>query len=323
LRTAPETVIARCLRGTLRTEIDLSGPDEHPEQREDRERDARGQVTEIAAGVMAGLSTAPTPFLGALRAAVTLRAITLGAAPAAERLVFMAAEHALRGGAGRTREDRSPGPVATLARIEAGWIFLPSAALTRNGFRSWQPGRPVGLHDLVEGLTGELDRAIGGLAPLRRWREGVRQAAGARTKRSRLRDVVDLVIREPILTTPHLRDMLELSERAAFTLMDEAAAAGIVRLVTPRRSWRVWARPDMAERLAARTRADRPARGRAGAPEVGIAEAPVLGAGPERAAPPDPEARAQAAAREAEALEKLDAAMARADEILRKYARSG
>ncbi|TFL15979.1 hypothetical protein, partial [Jannaschia formosa] len=40
LRTAPETVIARCLRGTLRTEIDLSGPDEHPEQREDRERDA-------------------------------------------------------------------------------------------------------------------------------------------------------------------------------------------------------------------------------------------------------------------------------------------
>ncbi|WP_299821475.1 hypothetical protein [uncultured Jannaschia sp.] len=315
-------VLARCLRVSLRREIDPRDDRDGVERLEARVSGAERAA--IARDIAAGLEGAPTPFLGALRAATILRRATQGAAPAGERLVFMAAEHALRGGAGRTREAAAPEPLAAIRRIEAGWIFLPSIALTRSGFRAWQPGRPAGLCDLVAGLTGELDRSIGSLAQLRAWRDGVRRIAEAKTRRSRLRDVIDLVIREPIVTTARMRDMLELSDRAAFTLMDAAAAAGIVRLVTPRRSWRVWARPDMADRLSARTRRDRAgSRGRA-------ADALEAGEAAEPFAPPSGVARdpdhagaaawARAAAREAEALEQLDAAMARADAILRKHA---
>ncbi|CUH39383.1 hypothetical protein JSE7799_02108 [Jannaschia seosinensis] len=271
----------------------------------------------VADRIRRPLEAAPTPFLGALRAAIVFRMETDSTAPSADRLVFIAAEHALRG-AGRTQEGRGPGPASLLRRVEAGWILTPSVALTQGGFRAWSPGTLAGLESLLGGLTAEADRALGQLAVLRRWRMDAQAVAAARSGKSRLRDLVRLVAREPLLTAPYLRETLGVSRRASFTLVDEAEAAGILRCITPRTSWRVWARPDMADRLALRSPRRRVDRGeRQTAP--GVANDPQRAIA-ERAGVRSPALREDDEAREAAALAALDDAMTHADAVLAKYA---
>ena len=276
----------------------------------------------LAGPLRRALQAAPTPFLGALKAAMAFRAATGATSPSADRLVFMAAEHALRG-AGRTRETAASGPGSVLRRIDAGWIFLPSAALSLNGFRAWSPGTRSGLSNLTEGTLGELDQAIGLLPVLRRWRETALGIAERRNARSKLRDLVRLAMREPLLTPAAVHRALDVSRRASFTLMDEAEAAGILKIVTPRKTWRVWARPDMAARIAMRTLR---AQGRPPALPSVPPDGPVQPAdrwqptGPQGmpATPEETEARQR---REDQLLQTLDQAMARADTVIAKYAR--
>ncbi|WP_043920291.1 Fic family protein, partial [Jannaschia aquimarina] len=218
------------------------------------------------------------------------------------------------------------GAGALLGHIAAGWILLPSIALSEGGFRAWSPGTRPGLENLMRGLGAELDRTLGQIALLRGWRTQARAAAARRNAKSRLRDVVTLAADEPILTAARLRAALGVSRRAAFTLIDEAAGAGILTCVTPRTRWRVWVRPDMAARLAMR-------RGRtAGAGQGGVSTSDLTEGVPQdgpgadaadRAGEPAHRDAEALAAREAEALAALDTALARADALLARYAETG
>ena len=281
----PEEVLLRCWTAAVSAEADI-GP---------------AELRAAAGAVRAAMADAPTPFLGALRAAVAFRTATWSAAPSADRLVFLAAEHALR------RPARASDPC---------WIFTPSVALSQGGFRAWSPGTGQGLADLVDGIGPELGRAIGTLPLLRRWRETSREIAERRNARSRLRDLVALAAREPLLTPARLRTALDVSRRASFTLVDEAAAEGILTLITPRRSWRVWARPDMAARVAMRTPRAGVSRPR-DLPEDRAVSGEVMVGG---TLPPTHQDRDSRDAADAEILEALDAAMKRADAVLAKHA---
>lgn len=269
----------------------------------------------------AELRGAPSPVLGAMRAATLFRIETQSSMPSADRLIFMAAEHALRsGGAGAPLEALRP--EALLSRMNASWIITPSIALTQGRFRAWSPGTAQGFHDLLDGISGDLDRTLGAMPILRRWREDARATASGKHGKSRLRDLVELVMHEPILTSKHLRQMLGVSERASLYLMQEAESAGILTLITPRKSYRVWAQPQMAQLL--RMRAQRsgvtPGIGSQGykprtEPEHPTSDAQIR-ADLDRGKP------GEAFSEQAEeALSELDAAMKKADAVLAKYRR--
>ena len=163
-------------------------------------------------------------MLGALRAATLFRVETQSSMPSADRLIFMAAEHTLRaGGAGAPLESLRP--EALLSRINANWIITPSIALTQGRFRAWSPGTGQGFNDLLDGSSGDLDRTLGAMPILRRWREDARATASGKHGKSRLRDLVELAMYEPILTSKHVREMLGVSERASLYLMQEAEGA--------------------------------------------------------------------------------------------------
>lgn len=199
----------------------------------------------------AELRAAPTPLLGALRAATLFRIETQSSMPSADRLIFMAAEHTLRaGGAGGALESLRP--EALVSRINANWIITPSIALTQGRFRAWSPGSAQGFQDLLYGISGDLDRTLGAMPILRRWREDARTTASGKHGKSRLRDLVELAMYEPILTSKHVREMLGVSDRTSLYLMQEAEGAGILSLITPRKSYRVWAQPQMAQLLRMR-----------------------------------------------------------------------
>ena len=156
---------------------------------------------------------------------------------------------------------------------------------------------------------------------LRRWREEARATASGKHGKSRLRDLVELAMYEPILTSKHLRNILGVSERASLYLMQEAEDAGILTLITPRKSYRVWAQPQMAQLL--RMRAHR------GGVTPGIPsrqndfhnlDEDIVSEEPGTIAVREKPMSAFADQAEA-ALAELDAAMKQADAILAKYRR--
>lgn len=273
---------------------------------------------EISARIVKELQNAPTIFLGALKAAIRFRAFTEAAAPSADRLVFMAADHALRG-AGQVRRYEEDGPEAILRKLDANWVLLPSTALTQGRFRAWSPVSSQGMADLMEGMNRDMDRALGHLPLLRRWREQAREISGAKHGKSRLRDLVELIMVDPLLTAPHVRARLGISERASLYIMKEAEEAGILTCITPRKSYRVWAQPQLAENLRARaTRRsssldDRVRRTREEAGQDGDVSIT-------RFDPIDPEAQA---AREEKVMSDLDAALAGAEAVLARYRERG
>jgi DNA-binding Lrp family transcriptional regulator len=295
-----ERVLSRCWRAAVSLEEGVS-PD-RPDMAERIRRD---------------IDEAPTPYLGALRASITHRMMTESRAPSADRLVFMAAEHTIRGGAA-SRDLDADHPEALLRRMNAGWIFTPSTALTQGRFRAWSPGSDTGHLDLMNGLSLELDRTLGSVPMLRRWREEARAAAAGKHGKSRLRDLVELAIREPILTSTHVRRMLGVSERASLYLMKEAEEAGVLSLITPRKSYRVWATPQMARGLQMRASRSSSKTLKSSAHQVDVEDLPhtdELREKPVAVQVPDPDWEERSAA----VLSELDEAMAKADAVLAKY----
>jgi hypothetical protein len=269
----------------------------------------------------AELRGAPTPVLGAMRAATLFRIETQSSMPSADRLIFMAAEHALRsGGAGAPLEALRP--EALLSRMNARWIITPSIALTQGRFRAWSPGTRQGFHDLLDGISSDLDRTLGAMPILRRWREDARTAASGKHGKSRLRDLVELAMYEPILTSKHVREMLGVSERASLYLMQEAEGAGILSLITPRKSYRVWAQPQMAQLLRMRAQRSGSTPGFTPQDNKVHAEAGDMTTEVKLQRHLDRRQSGDAFAdRTADALSELDAAMEKADAILAKYRR--
>lgn len=273
---------------------------------------------EIAGRIARDLPDAPSPFLGALRSAILFRLMTEGRAPSADRLIFMAAEHGLRGAGGPDR-GLPAAPEEMLGGIAANWTLTPSVALTQNRFRAWSPVSPLGVGELIAGLMECNHHALGQLPVMRHWRAEARRRSGAKHGKSRLRDLVDLAIRQPILTSAKCRQELGVSERASYYLMEEAATEGILTLITPRSSYRVWATPHMADLLRMRSSPVK-GRGRRGLRQAeqgrGDASEQPLPDGRDGALEKD-----QFADSSAKAMADLDAALASADSILEKYRR--
>jgi hypothetical protein len=301
LHKDPDRAVARCLRNGVRPD-GSEGPMPEAEP-------------ELVAAITAAMRGAPGPLIGALRAALTLRTLTLSASPAAERLLFICADHTIRGGrAGRELTDPLPeGLGLTAGPGEPRWVLMPATALSTGGFRVWSPGSPSGLASLLDGMRDEVGRGLGSLPTLRRWRDQALEMSGGRHGRSRIRDLAHLLMSRPIVTGQIVADELGVTPRGALNLIGEAEGAGLLEELTRRRSYRAWAISPMASRIRSRTVA-RGLRGRPGAaPEQ---------AHPEEAGPEDSGREAHPMrdrSGEAAALAELDAALAAADRILDRY----
>lgn len=282
---------------------------------------------EIQENLKSSLADAPTPLMGALRVAAQYRMLTEGRAPSAERLMFMAAEHTFRRtGQGAQTGRASLSANGLLPNINASWTFLPSVALTQGQFRSWSPASRTGMIDLCDGLRAELDRTLGAIPLMRRWRDQSREKAAGKHGKSRLRDLVELALREPLLSSAHVREMLGVSERTSLYLMKEAEEMGILERITRRQTYRVWVTPHLARSLQMRSMR-RAATGHGSGHQDMFHEEQVgdhihdhpqdqphnghESGGEQR----DYEESTQAA------LDELDQAMAKADAILAKYAK--
>jgi len=300
----PERAVRRCLGAGVRPD-GSEGP--MPEAEPDL-------VTEISTA----MRDAPGPLVGALRAALTMRTLTLSASPSAERLLFICADHAVRGGrAGRELTDPLPeGLGLTAGPGEPRWVLLPATALSTGGFRVWSPGSPSGLASLLDGMRDEVGRGLGALPTLRRWRDLALASGAERHGRSRMRDLVRLLMSRPIVTGQIVAEELGVTPRGALNLIGEAAEAGLLEELTRRRSYRAWAISPVAGRLRNRTIA-RGMRGRPGR----AAQAGADGVGADLTTDQG-EARAPAPrdrSGEEAALAELDAALAAADRLLERY----
>ncbi len=295
----PERVVARVCRASVRIEDVAQGGTVPRLGPSDAER--------IRASAVAGA----TPFLSALRAAVTFRLITESWSPSADRLIFIAAEHSVRQMETRpwTEAQDDPFGLGLLSGMSARWTFAPATALTQGRFRSWSPMQPHGVGDLVDGLRAEQSRTLGAIPLLERWVTEATAFAAGKHGKSRLRDLVTLATFSPVLTAAMIREGLGLKQRAAYNLVDEAEAAGILTRITSRKTYRVWAVPFLAERVRSR-----PMPGTRGA---AMSREPLR---PDRGTPAptiiDPADNGTAAEREAELLSTLDAALDRVDELL-------
>ena len=194
--------------------------------------------------VAAALTRADSPILGAVAVAQLVRAATEARAPAAERLAFVAADHALRG-SGRFMPGTVE-PHALVAAPRGAWVVQPSLALVDNGFRLWSVTSPAALTDLIAGLVHTLERGLGALPMLRRWLAQMRAARRGEHGASRLPDLLDLLSSMPIVTGAAVADRLRITPRGAQKLIDRAVGQGVLVKITPRATYRAWAVPPLA-----------------------------------------------------------------------------
>lgn len=288
------------------------------------DRLADAEIREI---VSETLERPVSPILGALRAAAAYGVLTGRRAPMAERMIFVAAEGALR----RDREvpivevSREPGLLLEdFAIVSASWVALPASALLRRGFRLWSPVRVEGVSDFLDHLSVSLSWEIGQIGALRHWLAGARGAAEAARGRSRRADLMALAAREPLLSSGRVMEVLDVSRRTSITLLDQAAETGLLRVVTPRNRWRLWAAAPFAERLGAPMARSRPTS-RGGTRRISVIEeapAEIIQVERDRERPdPDRAARLREEGRHAieEAGQALDRAMAEAEQILGRW----
>ncbi len=202
--------------------------------------------------------TGRAPIIEAMRVAADYAWRTDRRSPVAERMVFMAAEHASRAinrRHGAIGEDTLRG---LGGRFDADWVCAPSLALSRLHFRIWSPSNPGMLRDLLEGIDHVLSHGLGRIIALRRWKQTLDEVSRGRHGRSRLADAGEAFGIEPLMTSRLLADRLGVTQRGAINLLDGLVAAGLVVEVTRRRAARSWATPGLAQILSP---AGRPQRG--------------------------------------------------------------
>ena len=168
--------------------------------------------------------------------------------PIAARLLFVAAESTLRREVclsdplvGRVYEDFD-------FRMTAQWTFTPSLALSRGGFRAWSPGSETGQESLAIRLNSALEHNVGHLGQLNAWLQEIEGFSG-KNKKSNRRKLMDLFLQSPIMSADHAASALKITSRATRSLIDEAADKKLITLITPRRSYRLWAVPVLAKML--------------------------------------------------------------------------
>ena len=100
----------------------------------------------------------------------------------------------------------------------------------------------IGLDWMAQFLDCVTAAALTGLRELARLLEAERKRRDIGvTARSRLPDAVDAVLRAPVVTAESLAKALRVTPRAALGLLQQLMAAGLVREVTGRASWRAFA----------------------------------------------------------------------------------
>lgn len=222
--------------------------------------------------------------------------------PIAERLFLVHCEHAMRNDEFRldpiTRQGRGYGGT------RACWVLTPSLALGRGGLRSWAPETPSGRMHLVSRLDHALGIEAGRLGALNAWNQKRRDFA-AKWRSGTTASMANLLSTTPVVSSDNVALHCNVTLRTARRLIDAALEEDLLRLITPRRAYRVWAAPALADMISERktldTRARRP-RGK----QVGIDQETDSQASGEK---PDLSA----------ALDALDKAMIEADRYLDKY----
>jgi len=194
----------------------------------------------------------PPPVLGALAIARLASECMPDPHPLTERLIFIAAEHELR------RDLVFSDPIVARQldgldqRVDANWVCPPALALARGGLRSWALHRPEMREALVQRLHGALGRETGRLGPLQSWSDRMNEDFQPQTQRSRRADFANFVRQTPILNGATVANGLGCTERAARNFLEDATRAGHLRLLTQRRSYRLWAVPALADMIEER-----------------------------------------------------------------------
>ena len=100
----------------------------------------------------------------------------------------------------------------------------------------------IGLDWMAQFLECVTAAALTGLRELARLLVAEEKRAGIRgTARSRLPDALDAMLRAPVVTADTLAELIRVTPRAALGLLGQMTAAGLVREVTGRASWRAYA----------------------------------------------------------------------------------
>lgn len=194
----------------------------------------------------------PPPILGALAIARLASECMPDPHPLTERLLFCAAEHELR------RDLVFSDPIVSRRleglhqRVDANWACPPALALARGGLRSWALRRAEMRDGLVQRLHDTLGRETGRLGPLQAWSDRLDEDFQDRTQRSRRAAFAELVRQTPILNGAAVAKGLGVTERAARNFLEDAHRQGHLRLLTLRRSYRLWAVPALADMIEER-----------------------------------------------------------------------
>ena len=202
---------------------------------------------EDQARVVQALRAAQSPILGAVAVARIVAQATEGRAPSAERLAFVAADHALRG-SGRFMAGEAE-PHELVAAPRGLWVVQPSVGLTDQGFRLWSVTNADRVGELLDGVARALDRSLGALALHRRWLDGLRARVAHVHGKSRLPDLAALLLTRPILTSGEVAERLSMSSRGALYLVERAEAEGLIAKITPRSTYRAWASVPLARMM--------------------------------------------------------------------------
>ncbi len=193
------------------------------------------------------LRSAQSPILGALAVARLVNRASEGRAPSAERLAFVAADHALRGSGRFMLGEGAPHDL--IAAPRGAWVVQPALALTENGFRLWSVTRPERVADLLSGLSRTFQSGLGALPMLRRWLDHARAVKAAAHGAARLPDLIDLALLRPILNGASVTRHLKVTPRGAQKLIDQAVTHQLLVKITPRATYRAWAIEPVAQIL--------------------------------------------------------------------------
>lgn len=298
----PRETILRCLdasRMSSLVDVDLGGRASWAgrEFREDWS-DAVDRIVEAAPPI---LNHHGPILLKLIALASEIHAMLPEPVPMAERLIFMLADHALR------RREALP----FLRRFEAAtpdafWVFSPGAALLNGGLRNWSPESRAGRAALVSSLDRTLRRDMGLLGRLHAWQEDLTRFAGARTRAGARARFADFLATTPMVSGLDVAAACDMTDRSARNMIAAAEEAGLLRLITPRPSYRIYASPVLAEMIQ-----DRDSTVRSRGPEMQTRT---------HATDPDEASSRLEQPDFSSALDYLDEQIAAADRILAKYA---
>lgn len=246
------------------------------------------------------------PIVGkCIAAAHLLAGILPERLPMAERLMFAFVEHGLR------NHEFSIDPITSRnpRSRQPGWIMTPSLALSRNGLRSWSPETRSGRETLIARLDRALRIEAGRLGQLNSW-DDRRQAFRKRRQGGNTASLANLLERVLVVDTETVARRCAVTTRTARNLIDAAQEDDLLHLLTPRRAYRVWAVPALAQMIADRH------TGRT----TGETRMPALSPGtPDTQAPGGDTGGGADTTAMSNALDALDRAIADADRHLERY----